>query len=123
MQYETTRDSYTARMEANGRIVIPARVRESLGLTAGSQLTLTVEGDALVVRSKAARIRQVRERLRVQQLEREAAGGPRAGQVVEEFLAERREEEARREARLDAQFPHRTGGHEPSPEPPDDHLA
>lgn len=123
MQYETKQESYTARMEANGRIVIPARVRESLGLTAGIQLTLTVEGDALVVRSKAARIRQVRERLRVQQLEREAAGGPRAGHVVEEFLAERREEEARREARLDALFPNRTGGHEPSLEPPDDHRA
>jgi len=104
MQYETKQDSYTARMEANGRIVIPARVRESLGLTAGSQLTLTVEGDALVVRSKAARIRQVRERMAAYRAERNLPGGP-DGHVVDEFLAERREEEARREARLDALFP------------------
>jgi AbrB family looped-hinge helix DNA binding protein len=107
MKYGTAGASFTARMEANGRIVIPARVREALGLVAGSQLTLSVDGEALVIRSKAARIRQVRERLLAQQTEREAAGAPPAGQVVQDFLAERREEEARRLRRLDALFPDR----------------
>ena len=118
MQYGTKPDSYTARMEANGRIVIPARVRESLGLAAGSQLTLTVEGDALVVRSKAARIRQVRERMAAYRAERKIPGGPE-GRGVDEFLAERREEEARREARLDALFPNHPPLATPLPDPRD----
>jgi uncharacterized membrane protein len=73
--------------------------------SARGQRTPSVDGEALVVRSKAARIRQVRERLLVQQAEHEAAGSPPTGQVVVDFLAERREEEARRLQRLDALFP------------------
>ncbi len=98
-------------MEANGRIVIPARVREALGLVAGSQLTLLVDGDTLLVRAKPSRIRQVREQLRAYRADRNLAGGPE-GHVVDEFLTERRnteaEAEAERERRLDALFPHRT---------------
>ena len=114
MQYETDHARYTARMEANGRIVIPARVREALGLVAGSQLTLLVDGDTLLVRAKPSRIRQVREQLRAYRADRHLAGGPE-GQVVDAFLTERRNAEAERERRLDALFPHRTQRPAPSP--------
>lgn len=99
MQYETRHDSYTARLEANGRIVIPARVREALGLVAGSELTLTVNGDALVVRSKRATVQRVRERLRHYQAERQPTT---TGDAVHDFLKERHDEAVRQEHRLDA---------------------
>jgi AbrB family looped-hinge helix DNA binding protein len=101
--------TYSARMEANGRIVIPARVREALGLAAGSELSLTVSGDALVVRSRRATVRRVREQLR-QRLRQQPAqahdvmekGGRQApGEEVNAFLSERREAERQREERLD----------------------
>jgi AbrB family looped-hinge helix DNA binding protein len=111
MQSDTDTDpvTYSARMEANGRIVIPARVREALGLVAGSELSLTVSGDALVVRSRRATVRRVREQLR-QRLRQQPAqahdamesGGRQApNEEVSAFLSERREAERQREERLD----------------------
>lgn len=114
MQYGSPRDSYTARLEANGRIVIPARVREALRLVAGSELSLTVEGDALVVRSKQATVQRVRERLRAYQAERNPANGHDRS-AVDELLAERREEAGRQELRLDALLQRARTRSEPHP--------
>jgi AbrB family looped-hinge helix DNA binding protein len=97
MQYGSPTSTYSAKLEANGRIVIPARVREALGLVAGAELSLTVEGDALLVRSKRATVKRVRERLRAQLPPNGAAGTS----GVDAFLAERHEDDARRELRLD----------------------
>jgi AbrB family looped-hinge helix DNA binding protein len=54
----------TLRVTEGGRIVIPAEVRERLGLAVGSELVLTVEGDhATIMDAKAAR-RRARELVR-----------------------------------------------------------
>lgn len=98
MEYGTRPTTYTAKLEANGRIVIPARVREALALVAGSELSLSVEGDALVVRSRQATVQRVRERLRAQRAAQPAGA---EGSVVDDFLAERQGDETRREQRLD----------------------
>lgn len=118
MKQDAARVTYSARVEANGRILIPARVREALGLVAGSELSLTVYGDALVVRSRRATVRRVREQLR-ERLRRQQesageapAGAPAAdGQGLDAFLRERREAERQRESRLDRLL----GGHPDTP--------
>lgn len=83
MEYDKPHGRYTAKVEANGRIVIPAVVREALGLRAGDEVTLLIDGDDLVLRSRRAAVRRVRERLA-------AARAPEsAGSEVDEFLSDR----------------------------------
>jgi AbrB family looped-hinge helix DNA binding protein len=54
----------TIRVADGGRIVIPAEVRERLGMEVGADLILTVEKDhATLMNAKAAR-RKARERVR-----------------------------------------------------------
>ena len=85
MEYDTPKRTFTAKVESNGRIVIPAAVRETLGLVAGDEVTLLVEGDDLIVRSRRAAVRRVRERLAAARPP-EVTGG---GGEVDAFLAER----------------------------------
>ncbi|MDQ8162714.1 MAG: AbrB/MazE/SpoVT family DNA-binding domain-containing protein [Gemmatimonadota bacterium] len=83
MEYDTPHGRYTAKVEANGRIVIPAVVREALGLRAGDEITLLIDGDDLVLRSRRAAVRRVRERLA-------AIRAPESsGTEVDEFLSDR----------------------------------
>jgi AbrB family looped-hinge helix DNA binding protein len=76
----------------NGRIVIPAAIREELGVAPGDTLLLNVEDGVLQIESYATRIR------RVQREVAEAFRGLRApgASMADELIAERREE-ARRE--------------------------
>jgi len=54
----------TLRVADGGRIVIPAEVRERLGMEIGSDLVLTVEADhATLLNAKSAR-RKAREKVR-----------------------------------------------------------
>jgi AbrB family looped-hinge helix DNA binding protein len=73
-----------ARINENGRIVIPAQIREKLGLKPGDTLLLRVEGDALFIESQQSRIRRVQERLR--------RLIPADRVLSDELIAERREE-------------------------------
>lgn len=83
MEYDKPHGRYTAKVEANGRIVIPAVVREALGLRAGDEVTLLIDGDDLVLRSRRAAVRRVRERLA-------AVRAPEStGSEVDEFLSDR----------------------------------
>jgi AbrB family looped-hinge helix DNA binding protein len=101
MRSGTVEESQTTRIEANGRIVIPARFREALGLRPGDEVMLVLDGDRLVVRSRRAAVRRVREAIaRINQAGRLRAPG--TGSVVDEFLRERREEGRARDLRLDA---------------------
>ena len=78
----------TLRVADGGRIVIPAEVRERLGLEVGTDVVLTVEDDhATLMKAKAARA-MARERVR--------AYLKGKGSLSEELMAERKEE-ARRE--------------------------
>ena len=82
-------ETVTARINENGRIVIPADFRKSLGLTPGDVVVMSLENDALRIESQAARVRKIQE-----EFKKFAAGKSLAS---EELIAERREE-ARREA-------------------------
>ena len=53
-----------ASINQNGRIVIPAQIRQKLGLNPGDMLYLTAEGDTLKIESHRARIRRVQDSLR-----------------------------------------------------------
>ena len=78
----------TLRVADGGRIVIPAEVRERLGLEVGADLVMTVEDDhATLMNAKAAR-RRARQRVR-----RYVAPG---ASLSKELMAERKKE-ARRE--------------------------
>ncbi len=66
-----------------GRLVIPAAMRRQLGLAPGSVVLVRLEGDALRLERQEAAL----DRLRAHYAK--AAGGP---SVVDELLAERREE-------------------------------
>lgn len=80
--------STTLRVADGGRIVIPAEVRERLGMAVGADLVMTVEDDhATIMSAKAAR-RRARQLVR-----RYVVPG---ASLSEELMAERKKE-ARRE--------------------------
>ena len=78
----------TARLSDNGRIVIPAEIRQKLGLSPGDTVLLSVEGYVLKIEPQRARIRRIQESMR-QFL-------PPDRVLSDELIADRREE-ARRE--------------------------
>jgi AbrB family looped-hinge helix DNA binding protein len=64
-----------------GRLAIPAHVRKALGLSAGDQLHLSLEGRRLVLE---------RPEDAVAELRRLGSGVPRDRSLVDELLADRR---------------------------------
>ena len=60
----TQSQSVTSRLNDNGRIVIPAEIRQKMGLRPGDILLLHVEDNVLIVESQQSRIRRVQESLR-----------------------------------------------------------
>jgi AbrB family looped-hinge helix DNA binding protein len=73
-----------ARLNENGRIVIPAEIRQRLNIKAGDVLLLRVEGDVMVLEPQQARVRRVQESLR-QRI-------PASRVLSDELIADRREE-------------------------------
>ena len=71
----------------SGRIVLPAAIRKELGLTAGDRLTVTNEGGAIRILSRKMALESIRAGIVKQR-------GSLTG-ILDEFLAERREEAAR----------------------------
>jgi len=58
-------ETYAARLEKSGRILIPAAVRRKLGLSEGSQVLVKVaDSGALEVTSRAQALAQVRAEIR-----------------------------------------------------------
>lgn len=78
----------SVRILEGGRIVIPARFRKELGLKQGDSVTLELDDGVLRILTVRERLRRARELL---------APFLTGGSVVDEFIAERREE-ARKEA-------------------------
>ena len=74
-------------LNQNGRIVIPAKMRERLGLKSGDIVHMSVEGDVLKVESHRARVRRVQESMK-----KLIAPGR---SLADELIAERREESRR----------------------------
>jgi len=77
-----------ASLSANGRIVIPAAIREEMGFTPGDTLLMDVEDGVLRIESYPARIRRI---------QREVAHLARPGILASDELIAERREEARRE--------------------------
>lgn len=76
-----------ARINDNGRLVIPANFRKALGINAGDEVLLRLEDDEL-------RITTLRQR--IARAQRHARKYIKPGvSIVDEFLAERREEAKR----------------------------
>jgi bifunctional DNA-binding transcriptional regulator/antitoxin component of YhaV-PrlF toxin-antitoxin module len=72
---------------ADGRLVIPAAFRRSLGVENGGDVQLSWDGNALRVRSHKAVIKEIQEFVR--------AHRKGEGSMVDELIAERRAEAAR----------------------------
>jgi AbrB family looped-hinge helix DNA binding protein len=73
-----------AELSANGRIVIPAAIREALGIQAGDPIVMEVEGGVLRIESFRQRLGRIQDEIiRLVGPERSLAG---------ELIAERREE-------------------------------
>jgi AbrB family looped-hinge helix DNA binding protein len=77
-----------ASLSANGRIVIPAAIREEMGLAPGDSLLMDVEDGVLRIESYPARIRRI---------QREVAHLAKPGILASDELIAERREEARRE--------------------------
>lgn len=78
--------SIQARINENGRIVIPFRMRRAMGLETGDSVVLTVEDGVLRIEAHQAKVRRIQD-----ELKRFAKPGARAS----EELAEERREESR----------------------------
>ena len=76
-----------ARINENGRIVIPAEIRQKMGLQPGDTLFLSIEGQTLRIESQQSRIRRIQESL--------SRLIPADRVLSEELIAERREEAQR----------------------------
>jgi AbrB family looped-hinge helix DNA binding protein len=77
-----------ARINENGRLVIPASFRRTLGIAAGDTVVLRLDNDELTITTLRSRLK------RAQQIVRKHV--PRSVSLVDELIAERREA-ARRE--------------------------
>jgi AbrB family looped-hinge helix DNA binding protein len=71
----------------DGRVVIPADLRDALGLKDGGTVVAEVRDGALVLETMVTRLRRIRDLVR--------ASDRGTGSVVDEFLAEKRAEAAR----------------------------
>jgi AbrB family looped-hinge helix DNA binding protein len=80
--------SSSTKINENGRILIPAAMREQMNLKPGDSVVLTLENGILRVESYLAIIRKIQEDFK--QFRKPGVS------VVDEFIAEKREE-ARRE--------------------------
>ena len=83
-------DREITRIDQAGRIVLPARYRQQLGLRAGDELVITLDESEIRLKTPAQALR------RLQALVKQSSKGKRS--MVEELLAERRRE-AKRELR------------------------
>jgi AbrB family looped-hinge helix DNA binding protein len=92
MQTEMTRVSEMTRMSENGRIVIPAAIREAMGLRAGDTLEVSLEEDGLRLRTQRQMI------ARAQAMVQKIFGPGRS--LSDELIAERRLEAKREEQEL-----------------------
>lgn len=81
-----TPELHRLRLGSRGRVVIPAGIRRELGFRDGDALIASIERDRLVLRSREAVERELRDMF-----------GDVEGSLSEELTAERRHE-ARREA-------------------------
>ena len=78
-------------MGHKGRIVLPAPVRQALGLDVGTQLIARIEGESVVLETRAAALERLQSMF---------DHIPREVSLVDELIAERRREAAREDREL-----------------------
>lgn len=83
--------TYSAKVIAGGKIVIPAELRRELGLNTGDTVVIEREDGKLVLKSYLQVVREVQAAVRERAI-------PYEGSIVDELIAERRQEAAREEA-------------------------
>lgn len=92
--------TYHAKINAGGKIALPADLRREFGLKPGDTLVFESDGDGFKVRSYAAVINELQARF---------AKYRRPGvSVVDELIADRRAEVAREDAEFASMFPDHT---------------
>jgi AbrB family looped-hinge helix DNA binding protein len=77
-----------AKMSSKGQLVIPAQMREALGIKSGTQVAIRREGEELILHPQT---RAATQRL-IDRLRGLTAGGP---SMSDELIAERRAEDAK----------------------------
>ncbi len=70
-----------------GRIIVPAAIRQSMGLSKGDTVFMELHGDELRIRPARSALRRIQAKLR--------ALAPAEGLVSDELIAERRDEAER----------------------------
>lgn len=75
------------RVGLQGRVVIPARIREQLGIGIGDELVARIEGGCMILEKRENVLKRVKERF---------ASVPDEVKLADELISERREE-ARKE--------------------------
>jgi AbrB family looped-hinge helix DNA binding protein len=78
--------SYSSKMSSNGRIVIPADIRELLGLEDGSTVIFEIEGSKAFLSSRSFALKKLQDAVSAQI----AADGSDARTIFDNFIAERR---------------------------------
>ncbi len=86
MKYSVTNSEYaTARLNNNGRIVIPAEIRREMGLKPGDAVVMILEDGVLRIESHRARIRNIQDEFKKL---------ARPGALASDELVDERREEA-----------------------------
>lgn len=80
-------DGFKSRINENGRIVIPAEIRKSMGLKAGDTVVMTLADGILRIESQRVKIQRIQE-----DFKKFTKPGERAS---DELVADRREEAGR----------------------------
>ncbi len=83
-----TRQSFAQRVRVDqaGRVVVPAGIRRALGIHSGHHLTISLDGDSIRLQTIDAALERVRA---IARRKRNLGSN-----VVDDFIAERRAEEA-----------------------------
>ncbi len=92
--------TYSAKVIAGGKIVIPAALRRELGLKEGDRLVVQREGGTLVLKPFSEVLRELRERVRKYV--------PEGVSLADELVVERRAEAAKEEEELQRWIAQRT---------------
>lgn len=97
---ELPRFFYEVPMQDNGRVILPAALRKSLGLAKGDKVIIETEGETVTLTT--ARLRRKRAQRIAAQYRQPGA------KVVDEFLSDKREDAEREIAAIDGTDPERT---------------
>lgn len=89
--HDLEKEFWRTSIAAGGRVVIPAAVREELGFAEGEPLVLTVDDGTVRIETYQRSVERIQAQVRTMI--------PPTGDLVDRFLADKRAEAAREDAR------------------------